>query len=105
MRTLLCCVATLVCGSYLHAAGNASDDLPKTVSPEARTYAVRLFGTANQISEDYIRPVAMEELMLAGVAALYEAARVPLPIRVRDEVKKSAAAIDSIKRPADNSAP
>lgn len=52
---------------------------PELTPAEAAVYATQLQHLAGDISDRYVRPIERRELVLAGLMALYEAARVPVP--------------------------
>jgi carboxyl-terminal processing protease len=66
--------------------------------PEVRAAAERfakgLLGISQEIADGYIEPIAQEELLHAALLGLYEAARLPPPARLRENLHRAATAID-----------
>src|SRR5262249_15361852 len=60
----------------------------KELHAEALTYAQQILSVSTQVSASYIRPVARNELLLAAVRGLYEAARIPAPSGLEADLKK-----------------
>jgi carboxyl-terminal processing protease len=71
----------LLSGGSLLAAGRP--DEPQTpgaeLRAEAQQYAVQLLYHANAVSEQYVRPIPVAELLRTALQGLYVAARVPVP--------------------------
>src|SRR6516164_6302370 len=76
-------------------AGPASGELLEYEPSDAE----RLVYLAYQVSEQYVRPVSMDELVFTALSALYESARMPVPGKLRAEVRAASAASDSVRSP------
>lgn len=87
----------LACGVYLTVliptalagplpAGPANNPHLRT---EAQEFAQQLSYTLSLVAQQYVRPVAGEELLGAALRGLYEAARVPVPAGLDAELKRA----------------
>jgi carboxyl-terminal processing protease len=68
--------------------------------PEA-VFARQLVGVCSQITDQYVRPVARPELVYTALSGLYEAARLPVPSRLRaeiDAITSDAELVELIRR-------
>lgn len=74
------------------SASNPGDGAAQPVTPsaEAKEYAQRLLSIARNVSDQYLRPVPMQDLVLAALTGLYDAARQPMPKTLPEDVKKAA---------------
>jgi C-terminal peptidase prc len=73
----------------LLAPGPAALPPSSPVGEEAHEYAKQLLNLTEKISTDYIRAVDRKELLAAALAGLYEAARKPVPPRLRAALEKA----------------
>ena len=64
---------------------------PRPLREEARVFAVQLLRTVDQIAASYVRPVSREELLRTALAGLYEAARLPAPPSLADDLREALA--------------
>ncbi len=72
------------------AAPPLSGGAEKQRQAEALTYAQQLLSLAAQVSAGYLRPVERPDLLQAAIEGLFEAARQPVPSRIRADLKKQA---------------
>jgi C-terminal processing protease CtpA/Prc len=59
--------------------------------PEALVFAQQLLAVVHQVTEQYVRPVERTEVLYAALAGLYEAARLPVPEKLRSAVENATA--------------
>jgi C-terminal peptidase prc len=75
----------LLCAGDLPAAGGpaerrpAGPSAPAELHAEAQQFAQQLASVAAQVSDQYVRPVGVPELLRAALQGLYKAAHVPVP--------------------------
>jgi carboxyl-terminal processing protease len=62
---------------------------------DAQNYSHQLLYLADQVAEHYIRPVSRQELLLAALQGLYEAARVPVPGNLSPDLERAARAANA----------
>lgn len=65
-----------------------SPEARKQLQSEAFAYAQQALSLATQISSSYLQPVSRVELLQAGVAGLYDAARQPIPSGLRADLQR-----------------
>src|SRR5437868_5234793 len=66
---------------------------PRKGDGPADRYLPILFNVLEQIVKDYVRPVEREDLLYAALAGLYEEARLPVPTKLKQEVRQAAKAL------------
>lgn len=101
----LACLALLLGAPALPAAGRPADPRPGGPPPaaqpaaEGHDYALGLLPVAIEVSQRYVRPVGLADLLGPALKGLYEAARVPVPAALASDLKeaekKALAANDS----------
>jgi carboxyl-terminal processing protease len=89
MRWFLSSLGFLLLAVFLFASNGGLD--PKAAKPgsEAAQFAHQLLHVAHHVAEQYVRPVPLNDLLLAALAGLYESARVPLPASLAAAVRKA----------------
>jgi carboxyl-terminal processing protease len=93
MRASLTALSAVFCTGLLALANPNRDDKPAgpPVRPqEAGEYAIQLLEISQIVISKYIRPISREELLVAALAGLHEAARAPVPHSLASEVRKAA---------------
>src|SRR5262245_39647033 len=89
MRTAL--LVLLVLSPRLHAGPAPRQNKPiAPPQPYALTYAQQMLSVATQVSAGYIRPVSRTDILRAGVAGMFEAARQPFPPSLAEKIRHSA---------------
>jgi carboxyl-terminal processing protease len=83
MRQFLVLSTVLLGAGVARAAPGPAAPAGGPPSDAARTFALQLVGVVDQVADQYVRPVAHEDLLRAALAGLYEAARQPVPPRIR----------------------
>jgi carboxyl-terminal processing protease len=89
-RSLAFLCVFLCCGALLVADGHRAPQ-PRPPSPEALAYAQRVLVLTQTVADQYVRPVSRADLILAALTGLYEAARLPLPRTLPDDLRKASA--------------
>ncbi len=64
------------------------------IQETAREYAFSLFQVVAQVEQHYVRPVSRTELVEAALTGLYEAARQPIPIMLRQDLRSATGDLD-----------
>jgi carboxyl-terminal processing protease len=104
MRRTLPVLAWLLCPASLFAApvpaGHHTAAAPASeaeVRAAAQEYGQNLSQVLEYIERLYVRPVNRAELIEAALIGLYEAAQVPVPARLKTDIKKAeGAALDAL---------
>lgn len=88
---------TLLVASF-PATGNelTVSDVPPAKSADAINYAQNLDYTISMIVDEYVRPVTRNDLMVAALSGLYEAAQIPVPASLRANIEKAKADSDRV---------
>jgi carboxyl-terminal processing protease len=91
MRTALLAalVFPIVClAAPVPAGATVSPAARRELHAEALTFAQQTLSVATQVSAGYMRPVSRNELLLAAVRGLFEAARLPAPSGLEADLKR-----------------
>ena len=72
----------------LPSAGAPRPAAKATAGAPAQQFAVQLLGIAQQVNQGYVRPVPVPDLLREAIAALYEAARQPVPSDLGERVER-----------------
>jgi C-terminal processing protease CtpA/Prc len=67
---------------------------PSQNPADAQVFAQQLLAVVNQVVEQYVRPVERKDVLYAALCGLYEAARLPVPDKLRSAIDKANAAGD-----------
>lgn len=90
MRRNLLVFCLVACLALPTRAADEPLDAPRIyLRVEAQKYAEVLQLVALEISESYVRPVSADDLLTAGLTALYQTASVPVPAGLRERVGKA----------------
>jgi C-terminal processing protease CtpA/Prc len=93
MRAQLVLMGLLATGTALAAPGPGGQAPPPDrgkLREEARSFARQLHYLVAQVSEQYVRPVAAEDLYVAALTGLYQAARKTVPHDLRVQVRQAS---------------
>ena len=99
MQKILAC---FICLTFLVASfrapgnGPSGSDVPPAKTSDAINFAQNLDYTISMIVDEYVRPVSRNDLMVAALTGLYEAAQVPVPASLRADVEKAKADSDRV---------
>src|SRR5262249_55511894 len=89
MRVTLAGLCWVIAAAALWAAGERKPEA-RTLEPMlAQKYALALLRTSGLVAQEYVRPVPRAELIRAGLAGLYEAAKLPAPASLAEDVRRA----------------
>ncbi len=95
MRCVLALCLLLATGILLVAGPVRPVPVPEPAAAakplEEQQFATQLFAVQAQIAELYVRPVPADEIAYAALAGLYDAARLPVPAKLREDVRSAVA--------------
>jgi carboxyl-terminal processing protease len=89
MRWLPVYVVVLSGGGLLYAGPGKAVVLPDRAGPEATEYAQRIHAVINEVTERYVREIPSQDLYLAALEGLYEAAQRPVPATLAADVQQA----------------
>src|SRR5262245_64076852 len=91
MRTPLLITVLLAGGIANASPGPVAEpqDRPRQ-REQSKTFARQVHYLAGQVAEFYVKPVASEDLHVAALTGLYQAARKPVPGDLRAQVRQAA---------------